>query len=499
MAEVTAPLADRVRKALGWRFLAKFCAFGLRLAVLVVLARLVSVADFGLIAQAVIVAGLAALFSEVGMGPALVQRRDLTATHIRVAYTVSLLSGLALTAAVWALAPLAAGAFHTPEVVPILRLLSWTCLCTSLGATAGALLRRELAYRRLFVAEFLSYSIGYGVVGITLALSGYGAWALAWSVVVEALLRAGLYYQAAPHPVRPSLARAEAGQLLHFGGGLLLARLANYTAEVGDNFVVGHRLGAAALGLYSRAYQLMTLPMTEFSQVVSEVLFPAYAEIQDDRERLRRAALAAISVSALVVFPMLALLALAAPELVVGILGAQWAGAVLPLQILCLGGAFRTVSNLADSVARAKGAVYTQSGCHGVYALCVIAASAVGAQWGIVGVAGGVVVALAVTYVLTARLALRLIGSRWREFCQAQLPGVLLAAAIGGLTLPVVHMLRTADLPIALVLLGTVLASALSALLVFLLLERYWYDPADRAILHTVKQRCAAALRLLSW
>src|SRR5215469_8412144 len=111
MSATAAPLGERALNALAWRFLAKFCTFGLRLVVLVLLARLVSVGDFGLRNQAVIVTSLAVLVSDIGMGPALTQRKELTRAHIRVAFTVSLLSGLLLMAAVWFGAPLAAAAF----------------------------------------------------------------------------------------------------------------------------------------------------------------------------------------------------------------------------------------------------------------------------------------------------------------------------------------------------------------------------------------------------
>jgi PST family polysaccharide transporter len=497
MSEISATLAERTARGMAWRFTSKFSAFGLRLLVLVLLARLVSVDAFGLLNQALIVTGLLALVSEIGMGPALVQRRDLTDFHIRVAFTVSLLSGMALMAVVWFGAPLAAMAFRTPEVIPILRLISCTCLIASLGTTAEALLQRRLAFRKLFVAEFLAYLVGYGGVGVTLAYAGYGVWALAWAVVVEALLRAALCYGARSHSVWPCLARSETGQLFHFGAGMTLARVANYAAVTGDNFVVGRQLGATALGLYGRAYQLMTLPISEFSAVVGAVLFPAYAEIQNQPDRLRRAFLASTAVSALVVFPALVAMIIAAPELIIGVFGAQWAGAVAPLQILCIGGGFRAMYNLGDSVARARGAVYSQFWRHTLYALCVIAASIVGSTWGIAGVAGGVVAALAVMYVLMAQLSLRLIGASWRGFMGAQLPGLVLAVAVAGLVFPVNTLLRAACLPPLVTLAGTLVLSLVTAAIVGLLLPRRWHDPTVLTALQRAQRHCAVTVSSL--
>jgi O-antigen/teichoic acid export membrane protein len=495
MAELTAPLAERVQNALGWRLLAKSCAFGLRLVVLVVLARLVSVVDFGLVGQAVIVTGLAALVSEIGMGPALVQCRQLTETHIRVAFTVSFLIGLALMAAVWFAAPLAAVAFRSPEVVPVLRLISWSCLFTALGATASSLLQRSLAFRTLFKVEFTSYFLGYGVVGVGLALGGYGVWALAWAPVTEALLRAGLLYVACRHPVRPSLSRAEARELLRFGAGVTLSRLANYVALTGDNFVVGRQFGPAALGLYGRAYQLMTLPIAATSHAAEAVLFPAYAEIQNEPERLRRAVLASISLSALAVFPMLAALAIAAPELVVGVLGPEWEGAVVPLQILCAGATFRVIYNLGDSVAQGRGAVYAQSWRHAVYAMCIFGGSLLGTRWGITGVAAGVVGALVVIYLLMAQLTVRLVDTKWASFFAAHVPGLIVAGCLAGVALSVRTLARAAHLPDAAVLAGTLSASALGVGLGCFLERSFWCDQTVRAALIEIWSRSAALAR----
>src|SRR5437660_4573361 len=117
MSEATPSLADRTTHAVAWRFLAKAASFGLRFGVLVLLARLVAVESFGLAAQALLVIGLTTLLSEIGMAPALIQRRELTETHVRVAFTVSILSGMLLTGVLWLSAPLVAALFQSPDLV----------------------------------------------------------------------------------------------------------------------------------------------------------------------------------------------------------------------------------------------------------------------------------------------------------------------------------------------------------------------------------------------
>ncbi|HWC76285.1 MAG TPA: oligosaccharide flippase family protein, partial [Blastocatellia bacterium] len=172
--------------ALSWRFLSESSKFVLRLGTTVVLARLLPVDAFGLLTLVMVVMNFAYALSQIGMAPALIQRQNLTRAHTRVAFTVSVLSGLAITGAIWVSAPTVAAVFRNDDVTPILRLTSLSFLFTSLGSVAGALLERRLNYKRLFGAEVSAYIIGYAVVGIALALAGWGVWALACAAVVEA-------------------------------------------------------------------------------------------------------------------------------------------------------------------------------------------------------------------------------------------------------------------------------------------------------------------------
>ncbi|HEY7544319.1 MAG TPA: oligosaccharide flippase family protein, partial [Blastocatellia bacterium] len=188
-SDSAAPLFDRTVGAFTWRFLSESSTFALRLLVTVVLARLLPVDAFGLVTLAMIVVNFAFRVSQIGMGPALIQRKDLTETHIRVAFTVSILSGILLTTVIWAAAPFAAAAFRNPSVTPVLRLISISFLFSSLGTTAESLIERKLDYRKLFKLEMTSYSIGYALTGVALALLGFGVWALAWATVIESILR----------------------------------------------------------------------------------------------------------------------------------------------------------------------------------------------------------------------------------------------------------------------------------------------------------------------
>src|SRR5262249_41803061 len=228
-----------------------------RFGVGIVLARLLTPADFGLTALALVVIGFAQPIGDLGIAGAVVQRRDLTERHLRAACTLSTLVGVLVTILIAASAPLAAFAMRDARVTPILRALGCAFAIQGVSAAARALLRRRLDFQRLFFIDTASYLIGYGLVATTLALMGDGVWSLVWGSLVQTVVMAAAQIASARHPMRPILAARETRELLHFGVGAGTSSWINYLALNADNFIVGRTLGAASLGLYARAYTLM--------------------------------------------------------------------------------------------------------------------------------------------------------------------------------------------------------------------------------------------------
>jgi len=467
-------LSRRTVDAFAWRMLSESSKLALQLGVQIGLARLLRPEAFGLLAIASLVINFGSRVSEIGTGPALIQRVTITPVHVRVAFTVSLLCGGLVSVLIWMGAPLVAAIFKIDGVTPVLRLIGLVFFIGSIGTTAEALLLRAMDYRRLLRVELVSYAFGYALVGITLAALQFGVWALAWATVAQAMVKTTMVLAASPHPARPSLSRTELRQILNFGVGMTLGRLASFAAQSADTFVVARWLGAAALGFYSRAYTIMCIPFYLFSSVLNSVLFSAYSSVQTDSEKLRRGYLTSVSLSSLVVFPVLTTLGVVAPELIAGVFGPRWTPAVVPLQILCVAGAWYCIHNLADSLIRAKGAVYLKSVYHGVYALSVLGGTIVGSKWGIGGVAVGVTVATVVVYFLMADLSLRLTSSSWWPFFRAQLPAVAVSGAVAVIGEPFAMLLRSGALHPLVVLGATGIVCSSVAIAATIGLPRRW-------------------------
>jgi PST family polysaccharide transporter len=424
-------LTGRTGLAARWRFAAAIVVGLLQFLVGVLLARLLAPSDFGLVALAALMLGLVKPLSDLGICAAVVQKAHLTDRQIHAAFTSSTLLGLAATAAIVACAPLAAVATGDPQITPIVRALAVLASVRGLGAVAEALLVRALAFKQLFFIEVSAFVVGYGAVGVGLALAGHGAWSLVWAMITQTTVASTVLFATLRGSIRWQLRWREVRDLLPFGVGASLSGWANYLALNADTFIVGRWLGLASVGLYDRAYALMNLPFTYMSGAFSTVLFPAFAKVQQQPERLGRGFLLATRLTALVAAPSLTTLAVASPHVVEALYGERWRGVVAPLQILCFAGYFRALYHLNGAVARSVGRVYSELVVQVGYAILVIGGSVAAAPHGLSWVAGAVTGAILYMFVATAQVVLWTTGISWRQYAHVQVRGAAAGLATG--------------------------------------------------------------------
>jgi PST family polysaccharide transporter len=430
-------LTDRTARATQWRFASAIVGALSQLAIGVLLARLLPPADFGLVTLALVVIGFVRPLGDFGVGNALVQRLTVTDRHVRAAFTFSMALGVALALLLVIAAPAGAILLRQPEVTRIVRVLAAGLAVGAAGGVAGALLRRQLDFKRLFFIDTSSYIIGYGGLAVLLALSGYGVWSLVWGSLLQTVIGAAAQFLMVRHSIRPLVGGRELRELLGFGLGATANSSVNYVALNADNFIVGRLIGPAGLGLYARAYSLMNLPFTYVAGVLSGALFPAFAHVQAERERLRRGYLLATALTAVVAAPAMGTMAIVAPHLVVTLYGPQWAGVVTPLRILCLAGYFRALYHLDGVVIQSVGWVYRELFRQAIYAVLVIVGALVGSRYGLGGVAAGVSVAIFYMFVALGRLALRATSTRWTRYLSIQRAALITTAITSGVALVV--------------------------------------------------------------
>lgn len=425
----TDDIGARARTAVGWRALSQFCSQGISIVTGIILARLLMPSDFGIIGMAGIITGLAGVFQDLGFGQALVQRAELRPEHTHAAFWMTLIMGGLLYGALYLVAPWAAEYFHDERVAPVLRLTALSFLISPFGTVPRSLLQRELDFRKPFWAG-LAGTITSGAVGITLALLGHSYWSLVWSMLASSVVGTValcLVTRYTP-PLVPTLRGAR--DLFSFGAGLTLTNIANYIATRVDYIVIGRRLDASALGLYTRAYGLIDYFSGLASSLVNPILFPAFSAMQTDRDRVESAYLRSLTVLSLVGFPLLALLVVSAPELIPLVYGEQWREAVVPTQVLCLMGACLVVGNPADPLLKGLGHINMLLALIAERAVVVTVGAWLGARYGVIGVAWGVAVGTLMHTSIFVLVMHCLVGVRFATLIQSLRGPALLAALI---------------------------------------------------------------------
>lgn len=432
MPEKPTNLTQRTLTGMAWVAWGSATMAVLRVVVLVLLTRLLTPEDFGLVSAALVIIGFSLIFSQLGMGPALVQRPVLEPRHVTTAFLASITLGLLFGATIWLAAPLVAQFYRMDQLTPIVRALALLFVISGISTVPESLLQRELRFRLLANRDVAAYAIGYGGVGVTLALLGWGVWALVAAQLSLSLVRSSILLLASPPRLRARPTWASFRELMSFGVGLSASRIGVFLANQADNLVVGRWLGAIPLGLYSRAYQLMSVPTALLGDVLDKVLFPTMSRVQHDQRRLASAYLQGTALIGLVTLPAGLVAAVLARDIILVAFGTRWEAAIPPFQVLALGMLFRTSYRMSDSLSRATGRVYRRAWRQWVYAGLVFLAAWIGHFWGVTAVALGVLSALFINYLLMAQLSVTVTGISWPQFFQVQLPGLLLALTSAG-------------------------------------------------------------------
>ncbi len=444
-AEEERATSSRIIQGVGWSYASAIASGLLRIAALSILARLLSPREFGLLGIALIFVSFAERVAQVGLGPALVQRMTVTDRHCAAALWASLVCGAAIFGILWIASPPISSFFKETQVIPILRVLALVFVIEAFAVVPDSILQRKLHFHVLMGVDNAAYGIGTGLFSIILAWQGFGVWSLVAGTIAVRLVRTVLLNIFSPQPWIFSFCWKEMRELLHIGAGFSLGRVLNYCALYGDNFLVGRLLGPAALGLYTRGYQLMTIPSGYFAQVLDRVLFPVLSQRQDSSSDIRRAFLHTLEVIAYVSIPGMALMVFLGNEIVLILFGERWTGVIPVFQILSMGVFFRTAYKVGDVLSRSLGAVYQHAFRQGIYTILVVTGAFIGAQaGGLSGVAWAVLFAVAMNYLLMLILSIHLIDVSWAEVLRAHFPGMWTGAAISTALLVWTHFLREA-------------------------------------------------------
>lgn len=393
-----------------------------------ILTRQLLPAEFGLVDMVVSVTGIIDVLKDFGLSSATIQKEKLTQEQVSYLFWINGAIGLGLTLLTAALAPLLAIMYRTPALLEITLVLSLSTLVGALSVQHVALLRRDLRFGALTTIDTAGSLASTGCA-VAAALSGWGA----WSLIVRQLVRLGVttvlaWILCGWRPGAPR--RAEVGEFVRFGRQVSVTQIFNYLERNLDNVLIGRFAGAQSLGLYSKAYGLMRVPVDQVNGFAN-VAIPALSRLLEQPERYRAAYRTVAALLMLLTVPLAPLAFHAAPWLVPTLFGAQWAGAVPIFQVLALSVVSRPILSTCGWLLFSQGRT-AEMQRYGVLmsALCMLC-FIVALPWGAYGVA------LAYTLfdvIVRAPFSIVNVGRRGpvraRDMVQAALPAWLCAGVI---------------------------------------------------------------------
>ncbi len=439
---VDGSLSGAVVSGFKWKIATTVVSEGTRVGAAVVLARLLTPKDYGVAGMAMVFAGFVALFTDLGFGAALVQRRAITEDDRSTAFWASL--GVAAIAAsvTVALSGEVAAFFGQAQVRVLVIVLSVGFPLGALSATQSALLNRQLAYRSLELRQIFGVLVG-AVVAIVVAVRGYGVWAIVANfLATNATSTVLLWYFSSWRP-HFRFSRASLLSMGGFGMKLTGTRILHYANLNTDNTLVGRFLGAPALGTYGLAYNVMFTPMTRINLPIYAVITPALSRMQHDPPRLRSAWLRSKRLSAALLAPAFLAIIVVAPDFVRVVFGSKWDAAVPVVRLLCVAGLAHSLVALNSTILQAQGEAGWVLRVMLLTSAVTLSAFAAGLPWGIVGVAGFFAGAKWLLVVPDTWITTRKAGVPfWAALTAAgaTLPfGIVAAAAAYGLRVVLVH------------------------------------------------------------
>ena len=347
-------LKQKTVKGVAWTSLNKVLDLGFGFVIGVILARLLSPSDYGLLAMIAVFNAIAFAFLDSGFGNALIRKPDLNEDDNTTAFLFNLVAGVVLFGVIWFIAPWVSAFYNKPILTPLLRAEGSLLIVASFKIVQNTQLTRALNFKAKMIIRIVS-SVSGGVIGIIAAYSGLGVWALVAMHIADALISLVLLWVISPWRPRGKWSKRSFNYLWGYGSKLLASGLLDTVYSNIYPIVIGKFYSAADLGQYSRAKGYAYLPSQSLTGVIQQVTFPVLSQIQDDDQRLGNNYRRMLRFTVFIVFPIMIGMAALAYPLVVSLVTDKWAQCVPYLQIICLASMWYPVHAINLSLLQVKG------------------------------------------------------------------------------------------------------------------------------------------------
>jgi PST family polysaccharide transporter len=417
----------------------------------IVLARLLVPSHFGTVALATVLTGFVNMFTYMGLGSALIQRKDIDESHMSTAFWANIATGFVMFGVVAFVSRFLGEFAQNPMAGIVAMALAGRFILAGGAVVQVALLSRRMDYRALSFRSIIS-TIAGGIVALILAYAGAGVWALVGQALTMTATSTAVLYTATGWRPKFIFSWERFRELFSFGAPILASRMFGFLVRNVDNLLIARFLGTQALGYYALGYTIFLAPLTDLGLVVNQVLFAALSRVHDEAERLKRGFLDATEFVTMVMLPMMVGLSLVAEPFVLVFFGEKWLPSAPVISVLALAGFFRLMVTLGPSGLQAAGRPDLHLQWAFLSVILYVPAFYIGLNWGIVGVAVGYLVATFLLVPIQFGFVARVMNIRAGEMLATVYPAVAGSAVMALVVWGVRTTLAALAVPRAIVL-----------------------------------------------
>ncbi|MFY7740319.1 MAG: MOP flippase family protein [Flavobacterium sp.] len=399
-------LKSKVKHGLKWTFVDQILSQIIFLVFGIFLARILTPSMFGIVGMITIFSNFAILFVDLGFSAALIQKKEVSKAHFSSVFWLNLGIGLLMYFLFYISAPFISKFYNQPELIQLIRIICLSFIITSFSSVQANILIKELQFKKKVIINWVAMLIGY-LVAFIMAYRGYGVWSLVMMTLTTSFINTILYWIISKWIPLFIFEWKKIKELSNYGLNFFGDASVNYWSRNFDNFIIAKVLGSNDLGIYSRAYSLMLLPLKNITTIVTKVMFPAFSQKQDDIQLLKKYYLNIIQYIALITFPLMIGLSLVSKEFVLLFFGNKWSTMIPILSILSGLGAIQSIVSLNGLIYNSLGKVNIAFKVSIFSNIVLIIAFTIGVNYGIIGVSYSYLIASALLFIPIYKMAIK--------------------------------------------------------------------------------------------
>lgn len=410
-----------------WSGCDRFGVMILQFVVNLILARLLTPADFGTIGMLLIFLTVSQVFVDSGFGSALIQKKIPTETDYSTIFFWNIGIGIILYIILFLSSPFIADFYNIKILSKILRSIGVTLIFSCITNIQINRLQKNLEFKKIAITDICSYIVS-GVIAIWMAYSGMGVWSLVWMMIIQGVCRIILLYLVSKWLPKLTFSTQSFKSLLSFGGFLFCANILETICKNVQGIIIGKVFSASQMGYYTQASKLDNITSSSIPQTIAGVMYPLFSQVQDDKKQLGELVCKNLKLISFLIYPLLGTLICVAHPLIIFLYGNQWLQSASYFQILCVGGFFLCLNNITyyavAACGKSKSLFLSSIIKWGTYAILLI----LGIKFGMKGLMWSITLGVIIIFIINSYLVKKYIRLGFLGIIKSIMPSMLIIA-----------------------------------------------------------------------